>query len=108
MNYLLDLDFSEIKTADDFHDFLKESFGFPDFYGKNFHALIDCLSSLRCPEDGMSRFLLPNQSDTVTLQIKNLSKISMDLLVTFLAAIESVNRREMGHGHSTMIFLVLS
>lgn len=108
MNYLLDLDFSKIKTSDDFHDFLKDSFGFPNFYGKNFHALVDCLSSMRYPNDEMSKFALPNQSDTATLQIKHLSKIDKDLLVTFLAAIESANQRERNHGNSTMIFLALS
>jgi hypothetical protein len=25
--------------------------GFPDFYGANFHGLVDCWSSMRSPED---------------------------------------------------------
>ncbi len=32
------------------HDYLKEAFGFPDYYGKNLDALYDCLSDLRNTE----------------------------------------------------------
>lgn len=35
------------------HEYLKKEFGFPDFYGANVNALIDCWTSLRFPEDGM-------------------------------------------------------
>jgi len=40
-----------------FHDSCKAAFGFPDFYGRNMDAWIDCLSSLR-DDDGMSSFVL--------------------------------------------------
>ncbi len=29
--------------------------GFPDFYGRNMNAWIDCMTSLDCPEDGMTK-----------------------------------------------------
>ncbi|MEO6333470.1 MAG: barstar family protein [Pyrinomonadaceae bacterium] len=40
---------------DSFHLKCKEEFCFPDFYGKNMNAWIDCLTYLR-DGDGMSRF----------------------------------------------------
>src|SRR5215208_1962242 len=40
-----------------FHEACREAFGFPDFYGMNMNAWIDCLSYLR-DGDGMSRFHL--------------------------------------------------
>ena len=40
-----------------FHAECQIAFGFPDFYGRNMDAWIDCLSSLR-DGDGMSRFVL--------------------------------------------------
>ena len=49
----IDIDFLDIyyKNLDEeyknFHLKMSESFGFPDFYGKNLAALIDCLSDLR-------------------------------------------------------------
>lgn len=40
-----------------FHEVCREVFGFPDFYGMNMNAWIDCMSYMR--EDvGMTRFLL--------------------------------------------------
>ncbi len=40
-----------------FHQVCKEAFGFPDFYGANMNAWIDCLSSLT-EDDGMTRFVI--------------------------------------------------
>lgn len=40
------IDFSECKTWDELHDLLKEKFGFPEFYGKNWSALWDLLQGL--------------------------------------------------------------
>lgn len=37
------LDFTEIKTPDEIHGMLKEKFGLPDYYGRNWDALWDCL-----------------------------------------------------------------
>ena len=43
MNHFV-LDFSEIKTVLGLHQYLKESFDLPDYYGNNMDALWDCLS----------------------------------------------------------------
>ena len=37
------LDFSDVKCWDDLHDLFKEKFGFPEYYGRNWSALSDCL-----------------------------------------------------------------
>jgi RNAse (barnase) inhibitor barstar len=34
----LSVDFKEISNAAEFHDKFKQLFGFPDFYGNNFHV----------------------------------------------------------------------
>src|SRR3569832_2556165 len=41
-----------------FHRESRQKFGFPDFYGNNMDAWIDCLSSLREPDSGMTSFAL--------------------------------------------------
>lgn len=50
----LSIDLKEINGVIEFHNKFKQLFGFPDFYGNNFHAFVDCLTSLRIPEDGMT------------------------------------------------------
>ena len=42
----------------DLHLVFKEKLGFPDFYGMNWNALIDCLSYLREPEAEMTKVSL--------------------------------------------------
>lgn len=43
MNYFI-LDFSEVNTLLELHQYLKEFFSLPDYYGNNMDALWDCLS----------------------------------------------------------------
>jgi RNAse (barnase) inhibitor barstar len=51
------LDGDAITDPDTFHDACAAEFGFPDFYGGNMNAWIDCLSYIDVG-DGMSRFEL--------------------------------------------------
>ena len=48
------VDFSKIKDWDTFHAVFSEKMGFPDFYGKNMNAWIDCMSYIDDPDSGMS------------------------------------------------------
>jgi hypothetical protein len=43
-----------IHDWDSFHDESKRVFGFPDFYGRNMDAWIDCVTSLDSEDDGMT------------------------------------------------------
>ena len=43
MNHFV-LDFSDIKTVLQLHQYLKEIFSLPDYYGNNMDVLWDCLS----------------------------------------------------------------
>ena len=40
------LNFSQCNTPDAIHEMLKKSFGLPEYYGKNWSALDDCLFHL--------------------------------------------------------------
>ena len=53
-NLVIEIDTRSITGWDSFHTVFAETFGFPDFYGRNMDAWIDCLTSLDSPEDGMS------------------------------------------------------
>jgi RNAse (barnase) inhibitor barstar len=51
------LDTSRMADWASFHDECQRAFGFPEFYGRNMDAWIDCLSSLR-DHPQMTRFML--------------------------------------------------
>lgn len=57
MNHFV-LDFGEVKTVLELHQYLKNVFSLPDHYGNNMDALWDCLS---CCYD-----------ETTTIELKNL------------------------------------
>jgi hypothetical protein len=37
-----------------FHELFQRELGFPDFYGRNMNAWIDCMTSVDTPADGMT------------------------------------------------------
>jgi len=78
-------------TKKDLHLVFKEKLGFPDFYGMNWDALIDCLSSLRDPETGMTEVSL-EEDEVLLIYCNDLSKSKFDSNV-FVDVIEFVNAR---------------
>ncbi|SES65697.1 barstar family protein [Thorsellia anophelis] len=104
----LTLDFSTIKTYDDLHQKLTDLFGFPDFYGKNYPALIDCLTSLRHPEDGMTTIHV-SHDEAILLQISDMTfdKATIGISGFLLAAIQFVNYRCMLADEKSLIYLFL-
>ncbi len=49
------------KIADwpSFHDAFQRVLGFPDFYGRNMNAWIDCMTSVDTASDGMTTVTVP-------------------------------------------------
>jgi hypothetical protein len=61
------LDTRPIVDWDSFHDACQAAFGFPEFYGRNVNAFIDCFNYVD-EGDGMSRFhLAPGETLTIEL-----------------------------------------
>ena len=63
-------DCNNIRDWDSFHEEFARVYGFPDFYGRNMNAWIDCLTSLDAPEDGISSVHCEPGS-VVTLELAN-------------------------------------
>jgi hypothetical protein len=103
----IEIDFSNINDLNQMHEVLKEKFGFPDFYGKNVNALIDCWSELRDigeVDETMCDFNLEKE-DTLLIITKKLSH-KKDIIVNHLiVAIEAVNKREISRGNKYSIIL---
>lgn len=42
----IELDFGELMTPRQIHEYIAEKLSFPDYYGKNLDALYDCLTDI--------------------------------------------------------------
>lgn len=102
----LSIDFKEINDVTEFHNRVKQLFGFPDFYGNNFHALIDCLTSLRFPEEGVTSLNL-KQDEFLLLKISNINNLDEELKHDFLLSIQEINNRSVLFGEEPAILLLL-
>jgi RNAse (barnase) inhibitor barstar len=82
-----------------FHHECAQVFGFPDFYGRNMNAWIDCLTYVR-EGDGMSRYVLGPDEPLIievreTESLKNRVPEVLDALVECAAAV-NLRQRELG------------
>jgi hypothetical protein len=82
------LNTSEISDWDSFHKISQETFGFPDFYGKNMDAWIDCLTYLR-EGDGMSRFHL-NQDEMLEIEVTDTKRFKQRVPEIFDVCVECI------------------
>ena len=89
---VITLDLSNIKDFDSLHNKLSLLFGFPDFCGKNVNALIDCMSGVRFPEEGMAKVNIC-RDECFMLQIKGLCDAPNEIKNTIIFVIECVNER---------------
>ena len=64
------VDCDNIRDWPSFHEEFARIFGFPDFYGRNMDAWVDCMESLDKPEDGMSTVHC-GLGTVLTLELKN-------------------------------------
>lgn len=100
------IDASRISNEESFHDEFARMFGFPDFYGRNMNAWVDCLTSLD-EEDGM-RSITIYQGQVLTLQIdhyKDFKTRCPDLADALVECAAFVNWRRIEQGEASVITL---
>lgn len=68
------IDCSRIKNWSDFHDIFKKTIGFPEFYGRNMDAWIDCMTNL---DDEFSTISI-KEGDVFTLELENVRIFKKD------------------------------
>lgn len=97
-----------ITNWDAFHDESQRVFGFPEFYGRNMNAWVDCLSYLR-DDDGMSRFRL--QPDEVlrieVQQAERMRALAPEILDDLAFCVEAINDRYADYGEKPALELIL-
>jgi RNAse (barnase) inhibitor barstar len=95
-----------ITDWDSFHSVFAETMGFPEFYGRNMNAWIDCMTYF---DDGMTRFIVA-PGDLFHLEVADTKDFARRLPEIFQALIEcatSVNSRRVEMGELPVLALVL-
>jgi Barstar (barnase inhibitor) len=102
------LDSKRITDWDSFHSVFVETMGFPDFYGRNMNAWIDCMSYLDDVGGGMSRFTV-SSGEVFHLEVADAGDFRRRLPEIFQALIEGaefVNKRRVDAGAAPILSLV--
>ena len=98
---------NNIKGWGSFHDEFDRVFGFPEFYGRNMNAWIDCLTYLDDPESGMTRIHC-EAGQILTVELVNSNSLKNKWPELFDAIIECsafVNERRVEAGESPVFAL---
>lgn len=87
------LDATAIVDWTSFHKVFAEVMGFPDFYGMNMNAWIDCMSSLN--DSGMTRFALqPEEQLTIEImETKDFAERLPEIFTALCVDTAFVNQR---------------
>jgi hypothetical protein len=103
----ISLDCEPIHDWPSFHSEFSRVLGFPDFYGRNMDAWIDCMTSLDVPEDGFSGIHC-NRGTVLTLELANVKEFKERCPGQYDAIVECtafVNWRRIETGGSSVLAL---
>jgi len=101
------IDTGRITDWPTFHAVFAEMLGFPDFYGRNLDAWIDCMSYLDDPSAGMSSVHVA-AGEVLVLQLDDVDGFSKRCPDQYQAIIESsafVNWRRIDTGQAAVLTL---
>lgn len=101
------LDGRALRSATLLHESLQTLFGFPTWYGHNWDALLDCLSSLGGGVDSLCRVFEGQLPRPVVVQITAFSLENADpaVLGEFLHAVATANARLAAHASPCRVLL---
>jgi hypothetical protein len=101
---IIRIDARRLKDSAGLHAALNEAFGFPDEYGKNLDALVDCLTHLDDPKTRMSRVqLFPGQVALLVLDHAGANGKQATLVRSLLDVIAFVNWRRLEKGQPPVL-----
>jgi len=101
------IDASEILDWPSFHSVFAKAFGFPNFYGRNMNAWIDCMTDLDEPGTGMTEVHTPPGGIVVVkiLNAKGLSERCPEQFEALNRCSAFVNWRRREQGGSPLLAL---
>ena len=101
---IVDVPMSQITDWDTFHDTCSATLGFPEFYGRNMNAWIDCLTYA---DDGMTALPI-DPGDILTLQLQDCKPFRTRCPEIYQAIVEAtafVNHRRIDLGERPILAL---
>ena len=104
---LVEIDTRRISDWTTFHEVFAEAFGFPDYYGHNMNAWIDCMTYLDEPDAGMSS-VYTAPGGVLVLQLAHVDDFAARRLDLFMAIVEAaafVNWRRIETGDDPVLVL---
>jgi hypothetical protein len=99
------IDLNEVCDAESFHSVFQAKLGFPEFYGHNFDAWIDCMTRVDRPEDGMSEIHAPEGGLLVLalFSVKAFRVRCPELFTELIDCVALVNYRRMEMGEHPVL-----
>ncbi|MGB4107671.1 MAG: barstar family protein [Alphaproteobacteria bacterium] len=107
---IINIKTDEIKDWDSFHAVFQKAFGFPDFYGRNMNAWIDCMSYLDESDNEMTNITVKS-GGIIILNIENSAEFKKRCAEQYEALIECsafVNYRRIEAGETPVLSLIFS
>ena len=104
---MVTIDTSAIADWQTFHDVFANAFGFPDYYGRNMDAWIDCMTYLDDPGAAMTTVHAPKDG-VLVLQLEGVSDFTKRCPEQYSALIECaafVNWRRIERSESAVLAL---
>ena len=98
------LDGMAIDGWDAFHDQCAAAFGFPEFYGRNMDAWIDCMTASDAPEEGMTT-MHGSPSDPVVLQLDHADAVPKEIFDALVECAAFVNWRRLDVAEPAILML---
>lgn len=97
------LDASRFRDWDAFHTVFATAFGFPDFYGRNMNAWIDCMSDLS--EDTGMTTVRGSPTDPVVLHLDNVDAVPREIYEALVDCSAFVNWGRLKVGQPAVLIL---
>ena len=98
---------SKILNWKSFHSYFQREFGFPEFYGRNVNAWMDCMEDLDKPDHRMSTFTI-KKGQMLVLHLTNVEELKSkapDIYNMLLECPAHINRNRMTSGELPLLIL---
>ncbi len=107
---VIEIDSSHITNMQTFHSVFKSKLGFPEFYGNNMDAWIDCMTYIDDPDAKMTKIhILPGQTlKIILLNSDTLKSKHPEILLALSDCLKFVNERKNEDQSNTVISIAFS